>query len=221
MSSKKALVVYGGWDGHTPKQSAEVFAPFLQSQGFEVKLSDTLDSYLDQELMASLSLVVPIWTMGQITKEQEKGLLTAVNSGTGIAGFHGGMCDSFRSSTQYQWMTGGQWVSHPGNVIPAYKVRITDSNHPITKGISDFHLKNTEQYWMHVDPANQVLATTTFSGEHGDSTLYKAGTVMPYVWTKTWGKGKVFYAAWGHTYKDFDIPEAKEIVQRGMIWAAR
>lgn len=209
--AKKALVVWGGWNGHTPKECADLFAPWLREKGFEVQVSTTLDSYKDREMMMSLSLVVPIWTMGQIANEQEKGLLEAVASGVGIAGWHGGMCDSFRNNTEYQWMTGGQWVAHPGGCIPSYRVRIVQPNHPITRGLKDFTMLNTEQYYMHVDPSNDVLATTTF----------ESGCVMPQAWTRTWGKGRVFYTALGHTHKDFGIPEALEIVRRGMLWASR
>jgi uncharacterized protein len=213
MANKRALIVYGGWDGHTPKQSGEVFAPLLQAKGFDVEMSDTLDVYADKAKMDTVDLVVPIWTMGQIKPEQEKGLLDAVNAGTGIAGFHGGMCDSFRNNTGYQWMTGGQWVAHPGNLYPRYTVKITDKNHEITRGLSDFELTNTERYWLHTDPGNKVLGTITFEDYNN--------LVMPYLWTRAWGQGKVFYAAWGHTYKDFDVPQAREIVLRGMVWASR
>lgn len=221
MSSKKALIVQGGWDGHTPKQSAELFAKELTDAGYDVTVSDTLDSYTDETLMGAADLIVPIWTMGKIEKEQEAGLLKAVAAGAGIAGFHGGMIDSFRNNVSYQWMTGGQWVSHPGGCIPAYKVRIVDGDHEITKGLDDFTLTDTEQYYCHVDPGNHVLTETTFTGEHGEPDKYKHGTVMPYAWTKRWGKGRVFCAAWGHTYKDFDVPEAREIVKRGMLWATK
>jgi type 1 glutamine amidotransferase len=221
MAAKKALIVWGGWDGHTPKESGELTATLLRTEGFDVELSNSLDAYLDSAKMAAADLVVPVWTMGGISREQEKGLLDAIKAGSGLAGFHGGLVDSFRNNTEYQWMTGGQWVAHPGNCIPAYKVVIADKKHPITKGIADFELRDTEQYYMHVDPGNHVLATTTFDGAHGDATLYKPGTKMPYAWTRTWGKGRVFFAAWGHTYKDFDVPEAREILRRGLIWAAR
>jgi uncharacterized protein len=221
MAAKKALIVWGGWEGHTPKESAEVFAPILQAKGYEVEVSITLDSYLDKDKMAALNLIVPVWTMGTITKEQEKGLLDAVRGGAGIAGFHGGIIDSFRNNTAYQWMTGGQWVAHPGNCIPNYRVMITDHSHEITHGIPDFDLPDTEQYWVHVDPQNHVLATTTFSGGYGEPDMYKRDTVMPYCWTKTWGKGRVFVACWGHTFKDFQVAEALEIVQRGMLWASK
>ncbi|OPZ28811.1 MAG: Trehalose utilization [Lentisphaerae bacterium ADurb.BinA184] len=210
--AKKALIVWGGWDGHTPRQCAELFAPWLQSKGFEVEVSTTLDSYLDKAKIEALSLVVPIWTMGQISGEQEKGLLDAIAAGVGVAGFHGGMCDSFRNNTNYQWMTGGQWVAHPGGCIPEYTVNITDRTHAITKGIKDFKLVNTEQYYLHTDPSNHVLATTTFKD---------GNVVMPAVWTRMWGKGRVFYASYGHTDKDFAVPEALTIVQRGMLWASR
>ncbi len=219
--SKKALMVWGGWDGHTPKQSVDIFAPLLQEAGYEVTISDSLDSYLDTDLMQSLDVVVPMWTMGKIEKDQEKALLAAVESGVGFAGWHGGVIDSFRNNVQYQWMTGGQWVAHPGNCIPAYTVEITDTNHEITQGIDTFELTDTEQYYCHVDPGNHVLCTTTFTGEHGPTQLYTHDTVMPYAWTKHWGDGKVFVAAWGHTYKDFDVPEAREIVRRGILWASK
>lgn len=218
---KKALLVYGGWDGHTPKQSIDVFAPLLATQGFEVKLSDTLACYADSELMAAQDLIVQCWTMDKIQKEQSKGLLAAVRAGTGLAGWHGGIIDSFREDTNYQWMTGGQWVAHPGGCIPTHRVEIVDTQHPIVRGLKDFDLPDSEQYFIHIDPSVHVLCKTVFSGKHGDCDLYEAGTVMPYAYTKTYGKGRVFVASWGHTYKDFEIPEAREIVLRGLLWAAR
>ncbi len=213
---KRALIVWGGWEGHEPKQCAEIFAPWLQSQGYEVIVSNTLDTYTDKDLMGSLNLIVPIWTMGTITPEQEAGLLDAVRSGVGIAGWHGGMGDSFRNNTEYQFMVGGQWVAHPGNIID-YEVNIIKPEDPIVAGLSDFKM-HSEQYYMHVDPSNEVLATTTFSGEYCE---WIAGTVMPVVWKRRYGKGCVFYSSLGHVAKDFEVPEALEIMKRGMLWASR
>ena len=213
---KKALFVYGGWEGHQPKQSAELFAGILCQDGYDVELSDTLDAYLDGEHLRSLSLIVPVWTMDTITPEQERGLLAAVADGVGIAGWHGCMADSFRNNTEYQFMVGGQWVAHPGGIID-YTVNIVDHDDPITAGIADFAM-HSEQYYMHVDPSNKVLATTTFNGEHAP---WIAGTVMPVVWTRMWGQGRVFYCSLGHVTSDFDVPEAREIVRRGMHWASR
>lgn len=218
---KKALMVWGGWDGHTPKASVDVFAPLLAARGFDVTISDTLNSYADKDLMAAQDLIVPCWTMGKIEKPQLEGLLEAVRAGTGLAGWHGGIIDSFREQTEYQWMTGGQWVAHPGNCIPSHRVAIVDRDHPIVKGIKDFDLPNSEQYFIHIDPSVNVLCRTVFSGEYGDRDRYKAGTIMPYAYTKTYGKGRVFVACWGHTSKDFDVPEAREIVLNGMLWSAR
>jgi len=211
MKQKQALIVYGGWEGHAPKECKDIFAPWLEENGFDVHVSDTLESYTDTDLMESIDLIVPIWTMGQLTPEQEKGLLSTVASGAGIAGWHGGMCDSFRNNTEYQWMTGGQWVAHPGGCIPSYTVNIKVPNHPVTRGLQDFEMRDTEQYYMHVDPSNEVLATTTFEN----------GAVMPAVWTRMWGRGRVFYTSLGHTHKDFEVHEALEIVKRGLLWAAK
>jgi len=215
---RSALMVWGGWNGHEPKQCVDIFAPWLESQGFTVKVSDSLDAYLDKEAMMALSLVVPVWTMGQITKEQRQGLLEAVKSGVGLAGWHGGMGDSFRNEVDYQFMVGGQWVAHPGGIVD-YEVNITDHQDSITKGLADFKM-HSEQYYMHVDPANQVLATTTFSGQHGGAHWIK-GAVMPVAWKRHFGEGRVFYTSLGHVAADFNVPEAKTIVQRGMLWAAK
>lgn len=211
----KALMVWGGWDGHEPKPCVDLFAPWLREQGFDVTVSDTLDSYLDAALMKSLDLVVPVWTMGQITREQEKGLLDAVAGGVNIAGWHGGMGDSFRQNTEYQYMVGGQWVAHPGNIIP-YTVKITNRRDPITRGIKDFQMVS-EQYYMHVDPSNEVLAVTRFGGQHN---AWIEGCVMPVAWKRRYGKARVFYTSLGHVAKDFQVPEARTIVERGMLWAA-
>ena len=211
-------MVWGGWGGHEPQQTVERFAPFLKESGFEVRIEDNMDVYTDAEYMRSLSLVVPIWTMGTIEKEQEKGLLQAVKAGVGLAGWHGGTGDAFRQNTEYQWMIGGQWVAHPGNIID-YTVQITDSDHEITRGIGEFSM-HSEQYYMHTDPGNNVLATTTFSGQHGGADWIK-DTVMPVLWTRMWGQGRVFYSALGHVNSDFEVPETAETVRRGMLWAAR
>jgi type 1 glutamine amidotransferase len=211
----KALVVWGGWEGHEPKKCADIFAPWLSEQGMQVTVSSSLESFQDASLMDSLQLIVPVWTMGTISPEQEKSLLAAVHRGVGIAGWHGGMGDSFRTSTEYQYMVGGQWVAHPGGII-RYGVHISNRTDPITQGLSDFEMVS-EQYYMHVDPSNETLATTTFSGAINP---WIDGTVMPVAWKRRYGKGRVFYCSLGHVAGDFDVPEAKTIVQRGMLWAA-
>ena len=216
MSNRKALVVWGGWEGHEPRQCAEIFAPLLEQAGFDVEVHTTLDVYTDEQKMRSFDLISQIYTMSQISKEQEKGLLATIKAGTGFAGWHGGMADAFRNNTEYQFMVGGQWVAHPGNIID-YEVNIINHDDPITAGLNDFKM-HSEQYYMHVDPNNEVLATTTFSGEYAP---WIEGTVMPVVWKRRWGEGKIFYSSLGHVAKDFDVPEAREITRRGLIWASR
>lgn len=216
---KKALIVWGGWDGHEPKQVAEVFEKLLVNEGFEVEVSDTLASFENKEKLLGLNLIVPVWTMGKITNEQLYPVLEAVENGVGIVGCHGGMCDAFRESTEWQFMTGGQWVAHPGNDGVEYTVNIISKSNPIVEGISDFKV-TSEQYYLHVDPAIEVLATTTFpivKGPHDTN-----GTVnMPVVWTKTWGQGKVFYNSLGHHADIFDNKDILEIMRRGFLWAAK
>ncbi len=213
---KSALITWGGWSGHEPEKGAALFASFLREQEYEVEVVTTLDVYLDTAKMNALDLIVPIWTMSTITPEQERGLLEAVKSGVGIAGWHGCMADSFRNNTEYQFMVGGQWVAHPGNIID-YVVNVTRHDDPIMEGIQDFRM-HSEQYYMHVDPMNEVLATTTFSGEYAP---WIAGGVVPVVWKKRYGRGRVFYSSLGHVRSDFDVPEALEIMKRGMLWASK
>jgi type 1 glutamine amidotransferase len=217
--SKKALIVWGGWDGHQPKQVAEIFRRTLTAEGFEVEVFDTLDAFKDESKLMGLSLIVPVWTMGKITAEQANPVLNAVKSGVGIAGCHGGMCDSFREHTEWQFMTGGQWVSHPGNDGVKYSVKIGPTPSPITEGIKEFPIVS-EQYYMHVDPAVKVLAYTQFPTADGPHV--GNGTVnMPVVWTKLYGKGRVFYNSLGHVANIVESEPCLTLMRRGFQWAAK
>lgn len=216
MTTRRALIVYGGWEGHEPEKTAPRFARILEGHGYTVDLEQELDVFTDAERMATYDLIVPVYTQSEISKAQEKGLLDAVTAGAGLGGWHGGMGDAFRWSTEYQFACGGQWVAHPGNIID-YRVNITNHDDPITAGLSDFDM-HSEQYFLHVDPSNEVLATTTFSGEHAP---WIAGTVMPVVWKRMYGEGKVFYCSLGHVDADFEVPEAQTLVERGLLWATR
>jgi type 1 glutamine amidotransferase len=215
----KALIVWGGWDGHQPKQVADVLEQALKADGFEVEVADTLDAFKDAKKLLGLSLIVPHWTMGKITAEQLKPVLEAVQSGVGMAGCHGGMCDAFRDNTDWQFLTGGQWVAHPGNDGVKYTVRITDKTHPVTTGIPDFDVAS-EQYYMHVDPAVKVLATTRFPVADGPH-VPNGPVEIPVLWTKMYGKGRVFYDALGHTAKVVESEPNLSIMRRGFKWAAR
>lgn len=215
LKGKKVLMVWGGWNGHFPKELTEKVKAYLDAQGAIVTVSDSLGVYTNKKIMDETDLIFQSFTMAKITPKQEKGLLEAVKRGVGIAGTHGGLGDSFRENTEYQFMVGGQWVAHPGNIID-YTVEITDKKDPVTKGLKDFKIKS-EQYYMHVDPNVKVLATTTFTAAHADW-IDKA--VIPVAWKKTYGKGRVFYVSVGHTPADFDVPEAWEILTRGIRWAS-
>lgn len=214
---KTALFIWGGWEGHEPEKCVQRFAPILHAAGFGVQVSDNLFFLSDLSRLRSLSVIIPCWTMGSLNAEQETNLLEAVAGGVGIAGWHGGMGDAFRTNTNYQFMVGGQFVAHPGNMVD-YKVNIADHRHPITRGIPDFQV-NSEQYYMHVDPSNHVLATTTFPARAGMDWI--RGVVMPVAWTRMWGRGRVFYCSLGHQASEFDVPETRDLVRRGILWAAR
>lgn len=212
---KKAFFIYGGWEGHQPKQTSEIFIRILSDEGFDIEVSTTLNSLLNIEKLKEKDLIVINWTMGNLEGEMEKNLLEAIREGTGFGGWHGGAGDAFRNNTSYQFMVGGQFVAHPGGIVE-YEINIVKSEDFIVRGIPDFKLKS-EQYYMHIDPSNEVLATTTFK----NTNEWIDETIMPCVWKRKYGKGKVFYASFGHKKDDFEVEEAKEIVKRGLLWATR
>ena len=212
---RRALIVWGGWAGHEPEQGAQILADMLRAADFEVSVETSTAAFADPAIH-DLDLIVPIYTMATIAKEEVRNLCRAIASGVGLGGYHGGMCDAFRQATEYQFMCGGQWVAHPGNIID-YRVDVRRPDDPIVAGIESFDYRS-EQYYMHVDPAIEVLATTTFSGAHA---AWLEGVVMPVVWKTRYGQGRVFYSSLGHVAAEFAVPEMRTILQRGLLWAAR
>ena len=217
---KKALIFQGGWDGHEPQLTSARFARLLQKHGFEVAISDTQDCLADPEALMALDLIVACWTSDAIPHEYVQNISRAVGSGVGLAGCHGGMCDAFRQDTHWQFITGGQWVSHPGGDGVKYTVNICHGTSPITEGIADFEV-SSEHYYLHIDPAIEVLATTRFPSDVPYYHIANKPVDMPVAWTKFWGNGRVFYTSLGHHDDVFDkSPSAEVIMERGMLWAA-
>ncbi|RUT34912.1 hypothetical protein EMQ25_02855 [Arsenicitalea aurantiaca] len=213
---QRALIVHGGWEGHDPAECAAIYRRWLHEAGFTVRVETGTEVFADPAIH-ELSLIVPIISHATIGKEEALNLCRAVEGGVGLAGHHGGMTDAFRDCIEYQFMTGGQFVAHPGNIID-YTVDILATDDPIMAGLKSFAYRS-EQYYMHVDPSNEVLATTTFSGDHGAPWI--EGVVMPVVWKRRHGLGRVFHSTLGHSVKEFEIPEMATIMQRGLLWAAR
>ena len=212
---KSALIVWGGWEGHQPEKCAVIVRAMLEEDGFTVRVEDSTRAFADAAIR-DLDLIVPIITQSTIEDDELAMLTGAVRDGAGLGGFHGGMGDAFRSAVEYQYMVGGQWVAHPGNIID-YRVDVVRPDDPVMEGIASFDYRS-EQYYMHVDPSNEVLATTTFTGEHD---CWVDGATIPVVWKRRHGKGRVFYSSLGHQAHEFDVPEMYTIVRRGLNWAAR
>lgn len=216
--ARKALITWGGWLGHEPEQVAALFKGILEADGMQVELVDSLDCFSDRAHLDGLDLIVPVWTMSKIEKDWVANVSEAVAHGTGLAGCHGGMCDAFREQPLWQFMTGANWVSHPGGDGVDYRVRMTSTTSSLTEGIGDFDVKS-EQYYLHVDPAVEVLAVTelpVFNWYHTPN-----GKVdMPVAWTKRWGLGRVYYNALGHHADVIDHGAPLEMLKRGLIWAS-
>jgi type 1 glutamine amidotransferase len=214
----KALVTWGGWEGHEPEKVGPMFADWLREAGMEVTLTDSLACFDDAEALKAYDLIVPVWTMSKIEKQQALNACAAVAAGTGIAGCHGGMCDAFRENVDWQFMTGAQWVAHPGNDGVEYGVRMV-SDDPLVAGVGDFTVK-TEQYYLHVDPAVKVHAVCDFPVVEGPHSV-NGPVAMPVVFTKGYGKGRVYYNALGHQKNVIDHGPAAELMRRGLLWAVR
>lgn len=214
-STRRALIVWGGWHGHEPEACATIVAGDLREAGFDVAVETKTSVFLSADL-PRFDLVIPLHTMSKIEKPEVAALNAAIRGGVGLAGWHGGMCDAFRDSVDYQFMCGGQWVAHPGGIID-YRVNVKRRDDPVMQGIEDFDYRS-EQYYMHVDPKIEVLATTTFSGAHAP---WIDGVVMPVVWKTRYGQGRVFYSSLGHVAAEFEVPQMRTILRRGLAWAAR
>jgi uncharacterized protein len=214
----RALITWGGWDGHEPDKVAALFAGWLRAAGMAVEVTDSLACFDDPEALKAVDLIVPVWTMSQIGKEQALNACAAVASGIGIAGCHGGMCDAFRDNVDWQFMTGAQWVAHPGNDGVRYAVRMV-SDDPLVAGVADFEVA-TEQYYLHVDPAVKVHAVCDFPVVEGPHAV-NGPVAMPVVFTKGYGGGRVYYNALGHQAQVIGEGPAAELMRRGLLWAAR
>jgi uncharacterized protein len=216
--ARKALITWGGWPGHEPDLVAALCKGILEADGMQVEVHDSLDCFNDVEHLKTLDLIVPVWTMSKMERAQAENISEAVARGTGIAGCHGGMCDAFRDNVLWQFMTGGNWVAHPGGDGVNYKVRITNHTSSLTEGIPDFEV-STEQYYLHVDPAIEVLAVTEFPTTNWFHAV-NGKVQMPLAWTKRWGMGRIYYNALGHKANVVSSGYPLEMLKRGLIWAS-
>ncbi len=215
---KKAWIIQGGWGGHEPHLTSARFEKMLKKHGYESVIQSSLDCLEDLNALMELDLLVFCWTMGEIKPDYTKNIAKAVGAGVGLAGCHGGMCDAFRKDTEWQFITGGQWVSHPGGDGVEYTVHIHHGSSPITQGLDDFEV-SSEHYYLHIDPAIEVLASTRFPSVPYYHISNKP-VDMPVAWTKFWGNGRVFYNSLGHHDDVFDkSPNAAVLMERGMLWA--
>ena len=217
---RKALILCGGWDGHEPKLVAGRFAKFLESEDFEVNIEEKLEVLQDLGRLKEQDLFIPIWTMcnENLPKPFFEPFAEAIGSGVGLAGCHGGMCDAFRNNVLWQFITGANWVAHPGCDGVKHRINIKSKSNPLTDGVNDFEV-SSEQYYLQTDAANEVLATTRFPTVKWYHSANGEADV-PQIWTRKWGHGRVFYNALGHHNDVFDVPEAWELMKRGLLWAA-
>lgn len=215
----RALITWGGWAGHEPDLVADVARRMLEEAGVEVAVTDSLAPLDDPEALGQLDLLVPVWTMAELSREAATNVSEAVARGVGLSGCHGGMCDAFRGNPLWQAITGGQWVMHPGGDGVRHRVRILDRDHEMTAGMDDFEVE-TEQYYLHVDPANRVLAETDFP----TVPWYHAANgpvTMPVAWVRAWGHGRVAYSALGHKARVVEAGPPHELLRRALLWAAK
>ena len=214
------LIIYGGWEGHSPKEISHYFAKILTENKHQVTFSDSLFVLEDEPTLTAYDLIIMNWTRGELPDESVTNIQRAVAQGVGLAGIHGGLTSAFQSSKQWQFLTGGLFVDHPGGVEQQYTVQITDRTHPIMKDINDFSLQS-EQYYLLVDPAIHILATTEFAASDHPNAMNERPIPLPVAWTKRWGKGKIFYHSIGHDLVTCQFPEVERMTMQGFEWAMR
>ncbi len=205
MQKIKTLLFTGG-EIHDFKGCGEAIADALsENEKFEVTKVENDLSVLVAPNLDPYDLIVFYYTVGKITDAQKNGLLNFVASGKGYVGIHSA-ADSFRECPEYRAMTGGHFVTHPH--YREYQVSVIDSEHPITKGLTEFMVAD-EQYILDFDPRVDILCSALWKGE-----------AKPVVWKKDWGKGRVFYLALGHDKKACQQEIFRLLLTRGALWAA-
>lgn len=213
----KALILYGGWEGHQPKVFTRHIAGWLRELDYEVQADNHLDKLDNPHELKNYDLIVPVWSMGEISEIRGQNLAQAVESGVGLAGMHG-MADAFRNCLPYHLLVGGQFVVHPPGYL-WYTVEITDPSDPLVSGITPFEV-HTEQYYLQTDPANHVLLHTNLGGsEH--PLIDVQGIKMPVCWKRNYGNGRVFYLSLGHSPEELENPTLVKLMKRGLQWATR
>ena len=210
---KRALIVWGGLELHEPEAGAKIVAEMLGAEGFDVTVTPDYQALGNS---ADYDLVVPQITGGELDRETTIRFCAGIEAGTGLAAFHHGLATTFPGNARFRFMAACTFATHPGDIID-YRVDTKSFHDPIMEGIGSFPHRS-EQYYMHVDPAVDVLATTTFSGEHAG---WKANVQMPVVFKTVYGKARVFYTALGHRPAELDNPKIRTILHRGLKWATR
>lgn len=219
MTTRTALVVRGGWDGHDPVGTTDVFVPFLRDSGFDVTIEESLEIYADDDVMAHTDLIVQSWTMGDILVDEMHGLRVAVENGTGLVGWHGGLLDAFRNATDFQHIVGGQFVAHPDDFVDHEIVVAPEhADHEIVRGVPPRIALHTEQYWVQHDAACDVLMTTTHR-PRPDAPWHEPVTV-PVAWARRWGKGRVFACTVGHSTEELEHPAIHRLITQALLWAS-
>lgn len=211
MKAPKILFLQGGWEGHKPEQIIHKFNAALLEQGCQTETITSLERLADMDWLKTFDVISPCWTMGSLSPEESAGLRGAVHHGVGLGGVHGGMGDAFRGNLDYEWMVGGHFVGHPH--VGDYNIHVAEPAHGIMQGLPTEFSYHSEQYYMLMDPGVRVLAKA-------DYTFEGHTCVMPVVWTKHWGKGRVFYSALGHDPAEFNrYPTIFQMSLNGILWA--
>jgi len=200
---KKALIIWGGWEGHTPKLIADRIGELLEKDNYNVTITCDFAVLINDELI-KYDVIVPVWSCGINGEYYLKQLLEAVKSGVGLATFHGGI--NWFEDEKYYKMIGALYLDDSSE--EKYIIKITDKKHPITVGLDDFNIIS-EKYYMQVDPSNNVLTIADFSGIE-----------TPVAWTKNYGKGRIFYTSLAHSSEHFFSNSNMTMILNGIKWCS-
>lgn len=194
-------ILFLGDDGHhRPIERFRLLEPALAKHKITLVYTDTVAS-LNPKVLAGYDGLVIYANQEKITPDQEKSLLEFVESGKGLVPLH---CASFcfLNSPKYIELVGAQFQKHGTGTVTTTQ---QNTNHPILKNFRGF--SSWDETYVHTKHNDK------------DRTVLEVRDKEPWTWTRTHGKGRVFYTAWGHDAKTWSNPGFQNLVERGIRWA--
>lgn len=200
----RVLFEVGGANFHDPVELPALLKGVLEKTGeFEITITQDRNQFTAAKI-SEYDLVMIYTTGGELTTQQEQGLVGFVESGKGLVGIHSAT-DSFKNSDAYWKLLGGRFSGHGSGT---FRVKITGKSHSIVRGLDGFEITDeTYEHKFHPDSRLVVL-------------MRRETDNHPVSWVQYYGKGRVFVTGLGHGRPAWENPFFQEMTRRALLWAA-